>query len=217
MSATARRPSSPSPSSDPAVRQRILREAREYFFAHGYSAFRLDDFARELGMSKKTLYVHFDGKDALLRTVIETLALEVRASADELLAQPRLTFAEKLRGFSESMFERMRALTPATLRDLQRCAPELHALILEMRQKNIPYIFGRLIEQGQVAGVVRADLPTGFAVEFYLHSMNGLLQPATIDRLQLPPREVVARAIELFFGGLLTPAGRKEHEKLFPR
>ena len=35
--------------------------------------------------------------------------------------------------------------------------------------------------------------------------------------IEIAPRDLAPRAIGLFFGGLLTPAGRKEHEKLFPR
>ncbi|MFA6959233.1 MAG: TetR/AcrR family transcriptional regulator [Opitutaceae bacterium] len=204
-------------STETAARDRILQQARETFFAQGYSAFLMDDLASSLGMSKKTLYRHFTGKDDLIRAVIDGLVTEIRADADALLGNRMLGFSEKLRGFTEGMMERMQALTPATLHDLQRCAPELHALVSEMRQKNIPYIFGRLIEEGQLAGVVRTDLPSGFAVEFYLQAINGLLQPPSLDHLQLAPREVIARAIELFFGGLLTPSGRKEHEKLFPR
>lgn len=202
---------------DSVVRERILQQAREHFFAHGYSAFLMDDLATDLGMSKKTLYLHFAGKDALIRDVILSLAREIRADADALLGDQRLSFSEKLRGFTEGMMERMRALTPATVRDLHRCAPGLATLVNEVRQKNIPYVIGRLIEDGQLAGVVRTDLAADFAVEFYLQAIQGLLQPAALDRLQLPPREIIARAIELFFGGLLTPAGRKEHEKLFPR
>ena len=37
------------------------------------------------------------------------------------------------------------------------------------------------------------------------------------ERLKLAPRDLVPRAIDLLFDGLLTPAGRKEHEKLFAR
>ena len=72
-------------------------------------------------------------------------------------------------------------------------------------------------EEGQLAGYVRNDLRTDFAVTFFLQAMHGLLTPATMDRLGLTPREILPRAIELFFAGLLTPAGRQEHEKLFLR
>jgi len=207
LSATAENP----------VVARIVRQARAHFFAHGYCQCTMDELAAELGMSKKTLYVHFSGKEALMRAVIEDLGREIRASADELFANRQLNFAEKLRGFAEGMIERLGRLNPRTMRDLQRFAPELHQLLAETREKNIPYVFGRFIEEGQLDGMVRTDLNTAFAVEFFLQAMHGLVQPATMERLHLTPREILPRAIEFLFGGLLTPAGRKEHEKLFPR
>ena len=82
----------------PEVRDRILAQSRLHLFNYGYSAFTMDDLAAELGMSKKTLYVHFRSKDAIIRAVIQGMAAEIRADTDAILAQPRLTFAEKLRG-----------------------------------------------------------------------------------------------------------------------
>ncbi|MFZ5497133.1 MAG: TetR/AcrR family transcriptional regulator [Verrucomicrobiota bacterium] len=210
-------PSAPAVSAeDPAV-TRILRQARAHFFTHGYCACTMDDLAAELGMSKKTLYVHFRSKEQIMRAVIEQLGREIRADADALLANRQLGFSEKLRGFAEGMVQRLALLNPRTLRDLQRFAPDLYELTVEMRQRNIPYVFGRFIEEGKLAGKVRDDVDGAFAVEFLLQAMQGLIQPATLDRLGLAPRDVPPRAIDLFFGGLLTPAGRKEHEKLFPR
>jgi len=204
------------PVPDPVI-SRILHQARAHFFAHGYCACTMDDLAAELGMSKKTLYVHFSSKEEIMRAVLDGLSREIRADAEALLANRHLGFAEKLRGFAEGMVQRLALLNPRTLRDLQRFAPELYQLTVEMRQKNIPYIFGRFIEEGQLAGKVRTDISPVFAVEFFLQAMQGLIQPATLDRLRLAPHDLLPRAIDLFFGGLLTPAGRKEHEKLFAR
>ena len=201
---------------DPAV-TRIVRQAREHLFAHGYCQCTMDDLAAELGMSKKTLYAHFSSKDDIVRAVLEQLGAEVRADADALFANRSLTFAEKLRGFAEGMFDRLSRLNPRTPRELQRYAPHLHQLLVEIRQRNIPYVFGRFIEEGKLAGKVRDDVDAAFAVEFFLAAMQGLLQSGAPERLKLAPRDLVPRAIDLFFDGLLTPAGRKEHEKLFAR
>ncbi len=211
---TAAPPTEPPPSD---IRHRILRQARAHFFSHGYSRFTMDDLAGELGMSKKTLYVHFAGKDELLGAVLRDFGHEVRTDAEAILLDRGLTFPEKLRAFVEGMIHRLAALNPHTIRDLQRYAPALHARVEEMRRKNIPYIFGRLIEEGQAGGFVRTDLSPAFAVEFFLHAMQGMLQSVTLDRLHVAPRDVLPQAIDLFFGGLLTSAGRKQHEKLFPR
>ena len=202
---------------DNPVLTRIVRQARAHFFEHGYSQCTMDELAAELGMSKKTLYVHFPSKAALMAAVIDDLSREIRASADALFGNRQLNFAEKLRGFAEGMVERLTKTNPRLLRDLQRFAPDLYRKVAEMRERNIPYVFGRFIEEGQIAGMVRPDIDTAFAVQFFLQAMHGLVQPATMERLGLTPRDIAPRAIGLFFGGLLTPAGRQEHEKLFPR
>jgi AcrR family transcriptional regulator len=212
-----RLPSPTVPVDGRAVRQRILRQARTHFFVHGYSTLTMADLATELGMSKKTLYVHFAGKDAIVGALIEDLGAEVRAAAEKILGNPALGFAEKLHGFVTGMVERLSALDPRSVRDLQRYAPALHGKMDDVRRKNIPYIFGRLVGEGQRAGFVRADLPVEFAIEFFLQATQGLLLPATLERLRLAPRDVIAQSIDLFFGGLLTAAGHKHYEKLFPR
>jgi AcrR family transcriptional regulator len=209
--------SNPSTGAENPALSRILRQARAHFFSHGYAQCTMDELAAELGMSKKTLYVHFASKEALMAAVIDDLSREIRATADALFANRQLNFAEKLRGFAESMVERLTKTSPRLLRDLQRFAPDRYQQITEMREKNIPYVFGRFIKEGQLAGMVRPEVDTVFAVQFFLQAMHGLIQPSTMERLGLTPRDIVPRAIGLFFGGLLTPAGRSEHEKLFPR
>jgi len=209
--------STPPASSDSAAIARIVRQAREHLFSHGYCQCTMDELAAELGMSKKTLYAHFSSKDDIVRAVLEQLGAEIRADADALFVDRSLTFAEKLRGFAEGMFERLAKLNPRTPRELQRFAPHLHQLLVEIRQRNIPYVFGRFIEEGRLAGKVREDVDAAFAVEFFLAAMQNLLQSGAAERLKLAPRDLVPRAIDLLFAGLLTPAGRKEHEKLFAR
>lgn len=209
----------PAPTSNDMAdaRARVLRQARAHFLAHGYRHCTMDELAAELGMSKKTLYVHFAGKDDIVAAILDDLSREIRAAADALLDDASLNFAEKLRAFVGGMVERLAALHPRTVRDLERHAPALYAKLEEMRRKNVPYVFGRFIAEGQAAGLVRADPPAAFAIEFFLQGVQGLLQPASLEGLNLAPREVIAQAIDLFFGGLLTPAGRKQYEKFFPR
>ena len=206
---------SPPTAVDPVAR--IVRQAREHLFSHGYCQCTMDELAAELGMSKKTLYAHFSSKDDIVRAVLERLGAEIRGEADALFANRSLTFAEKLRGFAQGMFERLSKLNPRTPRELQRYAPHLHQQLVEIRQRNIPYIFGRFIEEGRLAGKVRDNVDAAFAVEFFLAAMQNLLQSGAAERLKLAPSDLVPRAIDLLFDGLLTPAGRKEHEKLFGR
>lgn len=51
-------------------RYRILGTARTLFLAHGFRSVRVDGIVHELGMSKKTFYLHFQNKEELVRTVV---------------------------------------------------------------------------------------------------------------------------------------------------
>ena len=198
-------------------RARILGQAKQRFLAHGYSQCTMDELARELGMSKKTLYQHYSDKESIMMAVIDDIFAEVRRMADALFADRQLSFTEKLHRFTGEMTRRFTSLSPLLLRDLQRFAPRLYQYIEKLRQRNIPLIFGQLVQQGQAAGMVRAEIDPTFAVEFWRPAIQSLMHPDTLERLGLRPDQVFNHAITLFFGGLLTPAGRKEHEKLFAR
>lgn len=204
---------SPKITPDLATRARIIATARKHLFTYGYSALTMDDLARELGVSKKTLYVHFTSKDALIESILDDFSDEVRALADGLFADRAQPFAPKFRRLGEAMMQRFSKLNPAILRDLQRFAPKLYAKIDEMRRKNIPYVFGQVIREGQAAGAVRADIDPQFAIEFWRFAITNLMQPEAQERLGMPPDQVFKKSINLFFAGLLTTAGRKEYEK----
>lgn len=210
---SASRISAPAPAATPAVRARILDAARRHFFEFGYSAWTMDDLARELGMSKKTLYRHFPGKDALLGEVLGVFASGILALANALFGDRSLSFPVKMCRFGEALMQRLSQVRPHTLRDLQRSAPQLYARLEELRSKNIPLIFGQIIREGQAAGMVRRDVDPAFAVAYWRPAIQSLLHPDTLEQLGLAPHEVMRQAVDLFFGGLLTPAGQKDYEK----
>ncbi len=196
------------------VARRILRAAHQHLFRYGYNALTMDDLAHELGISKKTLYVHFAGKDAIIEKIIAAIGRSLRVRMDAVLADPQLTFSRKLAGFVEVAGSIFATAGPTMLRDLQRFAPHLYQRIEEIRQVNIPYIFGRLIRAGIAEGRVRPDVDPDFAAEFWLHAIRGLVHPDTLDRTQLSLRQSLEKALHLFLLGLLTPVGRKNHEKI---
>src|SRR6267143_298425 len=67
-----------------AGRQRIVEAARAHFFSHGFRSVTMDDLADELGISKKTLYVHFPDKMALLEAVLADKFASVEARLKEV-------------------------------------------------------------------------------------------------------------------------------------
>jgi AcrR family transcriptional regulator len=193
--------------------RRILDAARVRLFAYGYSALTMDELAHELGMSKKTLYVHFSGKDAIIDAIVEEIGQVIRDRMDTVLSDPELNFTQKMCALIDVVGSNLARTSPGMLHDLQRFAPHLYQKIDDLRSRNAPSALGRLIRTGLAEGKVRPEIDPDFAVEFWLQAIRGLMDPAVLEHTQLTPRETLERAVRLFFGGLLSPAGRKDYDK----
>ena len=55
------------------MREKIIHKASELFLTLGFKSVTMDDIANALGISKKTIYVHFNNKTKLVEAVTFTL------------------------------------------------------------------------------------------------------------------------------------------------
>lgn len=81
-------------------RRRILEEARELFFAHGYEATTLDAIAEALHVTKPFLYSYFRNKSEILNAISEVGITSSLQALDEAMASD-LGPREKLRAIVE--------------------------------------------------------------------------------------------------------------------
>lgn len=72
----------------PATRDEIAQKFLELALRFGYRRTAVEDVARELRISKKTIYDHFSSKDDLLRGALELAARQQRASVEARLTEP---------------------------------------------------------------------------------------------------------------------------------
>lgn len=189
---------------------RIVTAARAQILAGGYSALTMDGLAHELGMSKKTLYAHFSGKDAIVAAVIDGMERNMRQRIETILDEANLSFVQKLHGLITVVSTQYSAATPAFLSDLQRSAPRLYRKIDDLRSRLLPAFIGRLLTTGIAEGMVRKDVDPNFAVQFQLQAANGILRPDILERLGLSAQEAFEKGIGFFFAAVLTEAGRKD-------
>lgn len=84
-------PVSDQPASLPRQRRKEARPAEltaaalELFITNGYAATRLEDIAAHAGVSKGTLYLYFESKEALFKAVIREGIVPVMAQGAELI------------------------------------------------------------------------------------------------------------------------------------
>ncbi len=195
---------------EPGLAGRILGSARHHLFTRFNSTFTMDDLAGELGVSKKTLYLHFPGKDAIIGAIIDGLGAFVHARLELIANNPNLNCIEKLCAAIQLIGRALSRVTPALMRDLKRNAPDLYQKVDDMRRKNIPVFFSKLIRSGIKEGTIRSDIDPDFAAEFWFQAIRGLMDPETMDRTQLSPKQCLEQAVQLYFKGLLTSNGHSQ-------
>lgn len=77
----------------------IAAAALELFVEKGFAATRIDDIAARAGVSKGTVYLYFDSKEALFKAAIEATMLPAIEEAEALVADDSKPAADMLREF----------------------------------------------------------------------------------------------------------------------
>jgi len=75
----------------------IVQAALEVFAEKGFAAARLDDIARQAGVSKGALYLYFETKEDLFRAVVREAVAPNLDMVEAMLAQATLPFPDLLR------------------------------------------------------------------------------------------------------------------------
>jgi AcrR family transcriptional regulator len=82
----------------------LTAAALDLFVEKGYAATRLEDVAARAGVSKGTLYLYFDGKEALFKAVVREGILPALAEGESLVAGFSGSSADLLRAVVEGMW-----------------------------------------------------------------------------------------------------------------
>jgi TetR/AcrR family transcriptional regulator, cholesterol catabolism regulator len=86
------------------TRERIADSFENHLEQFGFRKTSVEDIAKDLHISKKTIYVHFESKDDIYKHVIERRAAEDRQRIAAELAD-RLTYGAKVEGLIGIVFD----------------------------------------------------------------------------------------------------------------
>jgi AcrR family transcriptional regulator len=194
---------SKTPPAPDAARERIVTAARSHFFQHGFRGVTMDDLASEMGMSKKTLYVHFQSKRELLDAAIEQKLSGFGTEMDAVQGA-REDFADTLRRLLECMRRQAQEIGATFVRDLSKEDPSLFLKIKTRRREIIGRTFGRVLGAGQKAGAVRRDVSADLLVEILLGVADAVATPENLAVKRMTPSEVLSAILSVFLNGVLT-------------
>jgi AcrR family transcriptional regulator len=193
------------------IRERILNQAELLFLQFGYSKVTMDEIAASVGMSKKTLYKFFPGKEALVKEMITTLKCAIDEHIDSVWANEQMDFMDKLKSVMNFIGKQTSKLHGPLLEDLHKNIPEVWNEIHDFRRDNAVKRFSVFINEGVEKGVFRKDIDRQLIILFYLHAIQGMINPETLSQLPYSANQVFDSIIRIIFEGILTEEGRKEY------
>lgn len=184
-----------------AKRLQILDGARRVFLSAGFAAASMGEIAREAKVSKGTLYVYFDSKEALFAALIADAKSETSErllSVDTDLAEARDTDVELfLTTLSIGLMEKFR--TPkhiAMVRMVMGAADKFPALARQFYEAGAGYGHARLsrwIGEQAAAGKLVAPDPAVAAWQFIAMCCHPISARVTLGTLP-PPDDGEIRA-----------------------
>lgn len=185
--------------------EQILRAALHVFGRRGFHRAQMDEVAQAAGVGKGTLYHHFESKEALLRDAIlylmdlhqrqlDARMAKVEDSVDKLYQQVLgdYTFTWKHRRLAKIAFTEATGLGHSAA---------FRASIMEVFMKRHQQLV-RLMEEGQRAGQLRADMPSDLLATVF----RGMVREITSEILFIEgPRrdadELARNVMNIFLKG----------------
>src|SRR6478735_7607373 len=105
------------------IKNRIISGAESLFLAYGVKSITMDEVAKNLGVSKKTIYQHVSDKDELVTLAVKSSMENQESQVDLIHATAKDPIDEvlKLSEYMRSLFSNM---NPFLLNEIQRYYPK---------------------------------------------------------------------------------------------
>tara|TARA_E500000318_G_scaffold59106_2_gene54863 strand:- start:63 stop:668 length:606 start_codon:yes stop_codon:yes gene_type:complete len=155
----------------------ILAYAIENFTKFGSKRFSMDELATNLGISKKTLYKHFNSKEKLVKESFQFYLDKVRSDIDVYILQnpneeqPLTTiiyiYKRGLISFQE--------LNPSFLYGLNKYYPKAYQIYSQLKKDIVWNVVCTLLKKAQVLGQVRTNVNIELVCTLFLSRMEEIV------------------------------------------
>ena len=188
-------------------KERILEHVITKFLSEGFQKTSMDEIARELKMSKKTIYKHFSSKDELIFATVNNFLNSTSKTIGELV-DSKADSLVKIQKITLTMLRLSLKLSQRFISDVKVYKPDLWRKIDEFRSEKFMENFGKLFDQCKKEKIM-VDYPNIIILTIMLSSIQGVINPKFLTENNYSAREAEAVVFEIIMSGLLTKKGKK--------
>ncbi len=166
----------------------------------------MDDIAKELGISKRTIYQHFPDKNAIVTVVIQNELGSQTCEFDaieETVSNP----VDQIIQLSAHMRLMMANINPALLFDLKKYHPEGWQLFTNYKHQYVIQSVRDNLKNGIALGLYRDDIDIEVLSRLRIEQIEMAFDPTLFPFNQFDMVHVQIQFINHFLRGILTPEG----------
>lgn len=140
------------------LQERILLKGDELFRRFGIRSITMDDIAKQLGVSKKTIYQHYPDKDELVIAMTKLNISRHFNEVEKCCGPASINAIAEMFAVNNSVGEMIRSFNPIMFYDLQKYHPKAWLAFREFRNL---YVLTKIVEnmqRGIAEGYYRSDV-----------------------------------------------------------
>ncbi|MDP4281576.1 MAG: TetR/AcrR family transcriptional regulator [Bacteroidota bacterium] len=193
---------------------RIIEQVTKLYGRYGIKSVTMDDAAHYLGISKKTLYEHFQDKEELVRNVI-LLEYEKHDRNLEEIRKRDLNALQELFEVYRILFGMFRDYNPAISYDTRKYYPELFNSLREVRRKKMMSSTLRNIKKGKKEGLFRQDLDVDIISKLHIFHIENLFENDLFTQDEISSFKIFHEIFVYHLNGMLSEKGKKYFDRNF--
>jgi AcrR family transcriptional regulator len=181
------------------IKTKILDAARKRMVKFGYRKVTMDEIAKDLVMSKNTIYLYFKSKVE----IAEGLFARLRKSINDGQAVIEKENRNSLDVIAKNILFFQKELSPwfeHFLGDIKSELPDLWSDFINYRTEKILEIKS-LVEKGIAKGIFRKVHP-GLAVRVYLGAVDSIINPEILEQEHVSFQEALEAVLDIWIRGI---------------
>jgi len=155
------------------MKKKIVDQSIQLFLQYGYKSVTMDDIAKHMGVSKKTIYVHFPTKDKLVEQsavshldgIIKKINVISKQSKDPII---------ELYQIKKEALNHLSSEKNSPQYQLQKYYPSLYSKLKEKEFSALSGLFSNSIQEGIQTGIFRKDIDVDFVVRIFFNGIRGI-------------------------------------------
>ncbi len=188
--------------------ERILECARELFWKQGTKSITMDEIARTMGISKKTIYRYYTDKDQIVREMASQLFQTQGKVLDDLTKNSK-NAVDEIISIMKHMGDLFCKINPILFYDLQKFHPDTWKVFREFKETYALGMIERNLKRGMTEGLYREDINVKILARLRMHEVEMAMDPDLFPADKFNLLEVHFQLIGHFLHGVATLKGHK--------